>query len=109
MSQLEVATPNLTRDVYEHVFVFNSGLEQSFVIDPEAGDTIDDRNADYVITLVDKPDMLDSEKIVPGETIRIHKATLAIELVRKRVKRLPTPEEMFELGKLMHREVKTVQ
>jgi hypothetical protein len=99
MSELEIKQPELTRDVMEYEFVFDSGMSMPIIVDTVAGDSIDLSKPDCIsIQLAAKMSPFDPNEVsFKPEAVTIYKYKLACVHVRTRTLRIPSPDELFEL------------
>ena len=95
--------------VTDYDFAFIGGSRLPLTLNLEKGDTVLDLETVFVFNLVEKPNVLDPEKPIPGETITVFKSHVTAYIQRDRLQRDPTKEELFNMRNLLHPEVKTVQ
>lgn len=96
METLQIAAPEIVKQVKEYDYVFNSGMRLSFMVDADAGDTLEETPEHYVINLVEKPSLINPEEKTRAEVIKLVKATLACVHEKIRTFRKLTAEEQLE-------------
>jgi hypothetical protein len=109
MANMEVKTPEVTREVQDYDFTFQSGSVLSVTVDKEAGDTYDVLGTVIKIHIAEKPSFADLEATIPAEDITVYERSLAAIQKRNRTLTLIGPEEQYEMKQLIHELAKGVQ
>lgn len=103
MSELEIKSTEKFKDIVDYEFVFASGMTLMFMVDKEAGDSIEVSQEHVYLILSKKPSMADPEKIMPEQRITIERRNLATMTETSRQIRIPTAEERAAFKKLMEK------
>lgn len=95
--------------VIDYDFAFVGGGRLPVTVAESKGDYLVDNGNTFVVTLAEKPNILDPDKNIPGEVITVFKQHLTAFIERRRMQREMTKEEMLSMRNLLHPEPKEVQ
>ncbi len=99
---MEIETPKKERNVSDYDFMFSSGSKLTVTLDFEAGDKLEEQTDRYVLDITPKPTATDPDEFTDEEQLLVFKAGLAAINICKRVQRLPSEEEIFEMYSKLH-------
>ncbi len=95
---MEILEKDKQRKVADYNFLFKAGATFNLTVDEEAGDTVTEEPEFYAFSLVPKVSVIQQEKQeMDAEYLKIFKTNLAVISIRKRMQRLPSEEELFDL------------
>ena len=96
--------------VDDYDFNFSNGLFMSITVDKEAGDTIEEPDAQTrVFKLSEKPSRTQSDTMLPPEEVSIYMPHVLYVTHRTRIQLLPTKEQSDEFQKTLHKLTGTLQ
>lgn len=99
---MEIKTPDIVKEVVEISYTWDAGMSLDLLIDESAGDWFKDLGESIHVHLAAKPLLTNPEEKAGEENIVIYKRTLANVITRKRRLRQATPDEVFEMNKVLY-------
>lgn len=106
---MDVKAPVVEKEVTDYDFSFVGGPKLVYTVDPSIGDTVSETPDTYVLDLKAKPSVANPEEALLPEEVTIYKHLLAAVNKRRRMQRVPTPEELFDLHETIHAIAKGIQ
>ena len=105
---MKIAETVREREVVDYDFMFLGGTKLTITVDAVAGDTVREFGDRYIINTTERKG-LTPEDDVSAEELILFKGHLAVLGICKRLQRLPTEEELFNMRKTLHTLAKGVQ
>ena len=106
---MEIIQPVAEKEVIDYDFMFTSGAKLVVTLDFAAGDKFQETPDRFILDITSKPSPADPEDKTDEETLEVFKTGLAALNKCKRMQRVPSEEELFQMRKTLHTAAKLIQ
>ena len=95
-------------EVMDYDFAFTNGMRISQSLEPNTGDYAEELADRYILHLSEKPSKVDPDELIPAEDVTVFKDQVVVLINRKRMMKLPTEQELFDMKEILHKIPKSI-